>query len=202
MKKLILSILFLLFVFDAGGAYSFNYSKAKCTLIPLSHSLKLKMSADAYGIAKKYVPSNKDNGHFLAKSVFASHGIAYTVIVERRSFEPVNIVFFVFLFRNGDLIGTYSAAYYRSGLFTRSFYKRMHGKGLSPMVSFTPSFDVCSQFITGTNDAIVSNYTWAYYPTVPARVEKVTRYDGRKSEGRGYVYQHIQESKVRTYRLR
>ena len=198
MKKLILSILFLLFVFDASGAYSFNYSKAKCTLIPLSHLLKLKMSAVVYGIAKKYVPLNKDSGHFLAKSVFTNHGIPYTVVGERKSFDPVNIVFSVFLFRNGDLIGTYSAAYYRSGLFTRSFYKRMHGKGLSPMVSIVPRQLLCYKFFGNYN---YDNNAWAYYPIIPALVEKITSDNGRKKASLVYIHRHIQAARERIIRL-
>ena len=192
MKKIIILILFLAFAFSIGRAYSFNYKSAKCALVPLSHSLKLKFSAGVYGIAKKYVPSNKDNGHFLVKSVFANHGITYTVVGEREFFPPVNSIFDAFLLRNGDLMGTYSV------LYTGLYYK--HGDKFSSLVAFSPPI-ICGNPGNINN---LEDYTWSYYPTVPARVEKESAgvYHRSRFEGIEYIHHHIVEYHPRTYNLR
>ncbi len=195
MKKIIFLILFLLFGFNAGSAYSFNYSKAKCAIVPSSHSLKLKMSADVYNFSKKYVPFNI-NKRFSKRYAIANRGTSYMLVV--RTTQVVNNLLHVFLFRNGSLVGTYDASYYPRGIFTSSVAHRSIISKLSPFISIVPRQLLCYKFFGNYN---YDNNAWNYYPIIPALVEKITRDSGRKKISFVYVHRHIQMDQERTIRL-
>ena len=180
MKKIISSTVFALFLFCLliRTGYAFNYSAAKCTLIPLPHSVKLKMSADVYSFFNKYLSLNK---RLSVNYGMVNYGINYTVVVKTAQFSSnpnvekyyLNYNVNVFLFKNGDLIGTY-----------QSVFTPVGGSGLSQNASFDPNYNLCGIALIGTG------YGWEYFPIFPSIVDTIVDSNGRTIK-QWFVYNHI-----------
>lgn len=178
MKKLILFILFLLFVLNAGSAYSFNYKDAKCALVPLSHSLKLKMSAVVYSFFRKNFPIK---GKIFTNYHITNNLKGYSVVIKSNEhwINPYMRTheLRIFILKDGKLIGTYVAGYTR-------------GLKNTPGVYFNPSNSLCRQLEVKSKTTgfkrfphyIRIDYEWNYYPILPAVVETAPN---------RFVYNHI-----------